>query len=222
MKTDLRKARQFCELLFTWLCHDLADTNLVLQRIKAIAAHAPGHAETRFCKGCVLPIVDRVANQYLNSTFSLTREQIRNSLRCEGISNLKTIYIPGEDQSGYSTFTWGENYQRVSKTGKIYPSDSRGYQPCPDFGIVHKGNAEFCLVGETKFSVTATKVEPLLNEVRRDLRYYVGLPAEPTKDWDYDVGFGIAYAAGGAGPRQSYLFDADWQSDRFVVACFHA
>src|SRR5206468_1595428 len=97
-----------------------------------------------------------------------------------------------------------------------------GYQPCPDFGIVHKDQEKFTLIGETKFSRTGTSIPPLLAEICRDLRYYVGLPPEPDKNWDYDFGFGIAYAAGGVGPRKSYLFADEWEKSRFVIACFYA
>src|SRR5690348_16824090 len=74
VETDLIKARQFCELLYTWLCHELSDASSVLQKVREIESHAPGHAETRFCKGCVLPIIDKIATQYLSATFALNRE----------------------------------------------------------------------------------------------------------------------------------------------------
>lgn len=222
MRTDPAKAMEFCALFYAALRDSLCDTAVVLQRVADIESHAPGHAETRFCKGCVLPIVDSVATRYLQCEMGLTPEQIRGALRCEGISTLAQIYTPAVGQSGFSTFTWGTNYQRISKTGKVYPPGTRGYQPCPDFGIVHKKQEKFTLIGETKFSLTGTSVTPLLAEICRDLRYYVGLPSEPDKSWDYDFGFGIAYAAGGAGPRKSYLFADEWDKSRFVVGCFHA
>lgn len=222
MRTDARKARVFCDLLYSALRDRLSDTNLVLQRVRDFEAHAPGYAETRFCKGCVLPVVDSVATLYLRSELGLAPEQIHAALRCEGISTLPKIYTPAGDQSGFSTFTWGTNYQRVSKSGKPYPPDGRGYQPCPDFGIVHRDEEEFTLVGETKFSQTGASIKPLLVEVCRDLRYYVGLPSEPDKNWDYDFGFGIAYAGGGGGLRKSHLCSDEWDKNRFVVACFYA
>jgi len=221
MSTNPVKAREFCDLLYASLRDGLSDATAVLERVAAIESHAPGHAETRFCKGSVLPIVDSVATRFLRSGLGLTPEQIRASLRCEGFSTLHQLYTPAASQSGFSTFTWGTNYQRISKTGKPYPAESRGYQPCPDFGIVHKQPEKFTLIGETKFSRTAASITPLLAEICRDLRYYVGLPPEPDKSWDYDFGFGIAYAAGGVGFRKSFLFD-EWEKSRFVVACFHA
>jgi hypothetical protein len=222
MRTDPAKARRFCDLLYYALRDSLCDTGVVLQRVTDIESHAPGHAETRFCKGCVLPIIDSVATRYLHSELGLTPKQVRAALRCEGISTLAQIYTPAVGQSGFSTFTWGTNYQRVSKTGKAYPPETRGYQPCPDFGIVHKEQEKFTLIGETKFSRIGTTITSLLAEICRDLRYYIGLPSEPDKSWDYDFGFGIAYAAGGAGARKSYLFSDEWEESRFVVACFHA
>ena len=77
------------------------------------------------------------------------------------------------------------------------------------------------MLGETKFKGDASNISPLIREVKRDLKYYVGLPSEPEKKWDYDFGFGIAYAGGGAGPRKSYLLTDDWNEHRFVIACFH-
>ncbi|HVF70023.1 MAG TPA: hypothetical protein VM940_00260 [Chthoniobacterales bacterium] len=220
MTTDLDNAGEFCQLLYCALRDSLSDTAAVLQRVADIESHAPRHTETRFCKDCVLPVVDSVATHYLQSKLGLTLGQIRSALRCEGVSTLAQVYTPAVGQSGFSTFTWGTNYQRVSKTGKAYPPDSRGYQPCPDFGIVHREKEKFALVGETKFSRGATSSGPLLADICRDLRYYVGLPSQPGKSWDYDFGFGIAYAAGGDGPRQCRLFVDEWEKHRFVVACF--
>ena len=166
---------------------------------------------------------DSIATQFLNAEFGLSRGDVFKALRCEGFSTLHDIYHPAESQSGYSTFTWGTNYQPVSKNGKAHPAEAHWqYQPCPDFGLVHCRSDQKCsLVGETKFSMQESDLTTLLRRVVRDLSYYVGLPSEPEKGWDYDFGFGVAYAAGGSGPRRSFLCDEYWIDHRFLVACFH-
>jgi hypothetical protein len=222
MKTEPTKAREFCELLYAGLVKALCDTDAVRGRVADIAWHACRFPETRFCKGCVLPVVDRAATAFLSGRFGLRAEEIRNALRCEGAKSLPEIYEPGPGQSGFGlVHAYGENYQRTAKNGRV--SDKpRGERPSPDFGIVHRARSKFSMLGETKYSERDTKIEPLLREVVRDLRYYLALPPEPEKNWDYDFGFGVAYAACGAGPRAAFLMTEYWDDGRFVVACFHA
>jgi hypothetical protein len=212
-------ALAFSELLFEELKVALFDPGPVRLRMKEIEDHARGFPESLFTKGCVLPIVDRVATSFLSKEMGLTGEQIHAALRCEGFSTLGKIYRPGPEQSGFSSYPWGTNYQRVSKAGVAYPPEHRGYQPCPDFGIVHEG---FRMLGEVKFSKAATKLEGLLKSVRNDLLFYMGLPVEPEKGWHYDFGFGIAYTGGGTGAGRAELIKDHWDSHRFVIAVFMA
>jgi hypothetical protein len=216
VKTDERVAFTFCECLFAELSERFADSNALQQRLTEISSHSK-HPETLFCKGCVLPIVDSVATRFLSSSLLLGPEQIRAALRCEGISNLQKVYQPGPGQSGFSTYTWGTNYQTTSKSGRAVRS-----RPCPDFGVVQPDNPKFALLGETKFSRRVASATSLVLSVESDLRYYMSLPSEPEKGWHYDYGFGIAYAAGGAGPRKSTLYTQHWAEYRFVVASFSA
>jgi hypothetical protein len=76
------------------------------------------------------------------------------------------------------------------------------------------------MLGETKFSSRKVKADSLVREAARDLRYYVSLPCEPEKGWEYDFGFGVAYAGGGEGRRIANLLTSNWGESRFVVACF--
>jgi hypothetical protein len=219
-KTNLVLAEKFYTSLFKALHESLSDTLAVLDIVSRTRAHAPAFPESRFCKGCVLPVVDTVATNFFTNECDLNTRQIRQALRCEGVTTLNDIYNPSIGQSGFGGATWGKNFQPYDKRGKPAKA-ARGYQPGPDFGIVHQGATKFSMLGETKFKPDSSRVGPLHEEVRRDLKYYVGLPCEPEKEWDYDFGFGIAYAGGGAGFRKSYLATDDWLAHRFVVACFH-
>jgi hypothetical protein len=184
-------ARTFCDELFTLLRERLSNPNTVIERISEIREHARAFPETLFCKGCVLPLVDTAATRFLFESLALDPTRIRGALRCEGFSTLPSIYQPQAGQSGFSTYTWGTNYQLVDKTGK----PRSGYRPCPDFGIAHVEAPKFALLGEVKFALDAPRIETAT--VMRDLRYYLSLPQEPERNWHYDFGFGLIYAAGG-------------------------
>jgi len=218
MITDPNIALLLCVRLFEELRRRLSDPAVVLSRLAQVESHAPTFPEVLFCKGCVLPIVDSVATRFLNSELSLSAAEIHSALRCEGFSSLPKIYTPGTEQSGFSGFTWGTNYQRTDKQGTSLPAEHQGSRPCPDFGIIHLGERRFTLLGETKFKrgnprVTTTSLE-------RELRYYMRLPIEADKHWHYDFGFGLAYAAGGTALRQATLITDNWLTDRFVIAHF--
>lgn len=215
--TDESNARRFIEQLFEALSAGLPDPLKIRRKVEEIRDHAPGFPETRFCKGCVLPIVDTVATRFLHEIYGATPEQVHLALRCEGRSTLKKIYQPGEGQSGFSGITWGTNYQRVSKSGKQYPPEARGYQPCPDFGIVHS-NPKFTILGETKY---AHSRKLSLAGLVKELQYYMRVVREPEKGWDYDFGIGIAYSTAGDTPRRAELIRDHWAADRFMVARFH-
>ena len=194
----------------------LSDPASVRKRVEETRDHAPGFAETRFCKGCVLPIVDTVATHFLSAAYGAAPEQVHLALCCEGQSTLKGIYQPGLGQSGFSGTPWGTNYQRVSKSGKQYPPEARGYQPCPDFGIVHS-NPKFTILGETKY---AERKRVNLAGLVKELQYYMRVAREPDKGWDYDYGIGIAYSAAEDTPRRVELISDHWATDGFMVASF--
>ncbi len=197
------------------LAESLMDPSLTRQRVREIESHARSFPEVRFCKGCILPIVDTTATSLLGSELGLSRAEIRQSLLCEGQSTLPKIYSPEEDQSGFGGITWGENWQRVSKSGQVAPDDKPGYRPCPDFGIVCPDQSTLALLGEVKY--VGNKANASLAGIIDELRYYMGLPIEPDKKWHYRYGVGILYAAGGASPRRLRLITDYWRSDRFAL-----
>lgn len=223
MKTETATAHRFLHSLFDELRHELTDTEKVLQIVHSCRSHAPSFPEVCFCKGCLLPIVDKTATAFLASELDLSRDQIHKSLRCEGFSTLHSIYTPSVHQSGYSGYTWGTNYQTVSKSGKKSSPGSKGYRPCPDFGIIHRQHRRsLSILGEVKFTTKEVSIQCALKHIRNDLKYYMSLPNEPEKGWDYDFGFGVVYCAGdGPSPRKSFLCETHWDDYRFMVACFH-
>lgn len=211
--TDESAARSFIEQLFEAFCLALSDPTEVRRIVETTRDHAPKFPETRFCKACVLPIFDTVATRFLHQRFGKSPVQVREALRCEGVTTLKKIYESGSEQSGFSRSTWGTNFQRMSKSGKAYPPEHRGYQPCPDFGLV-SSNPTFAILGETKYA-EAKKVS--LTGLVRELRYYMNLPREPERGWEYDFGIGIGYSAIGDGLRHAELIRDHWVTDRFMV-----
>jgi hypothetical protein len=213
-------ALRFCIELFEALRGELSDPRMVLDRVEEIIDHARSFAEVRFCKGCVLPVVDSVTTEFFASTLHLGRDEAYRSLRCEGVSSLHKIYSPGVGQSGFSGYTWGTNYQRVGKQGTVFPEDARGERPCPDFGIVHNDATPFNLLGEVKFNKKKPRFSSL-SGLEQEMIYYMTRPIEPDRDWHYTHGFGLAYAAGGSNRRQASLITDHWASHRFVIAYFH-
>ena len=143
-KTDPVLAFRFCEALFEALREALSDPAVVRARMIAARTKVKGRGksdslrEEHFCKGCILPVVDTVATKFLAAELSLTRAEVHAALRCEGITNLLQIYQPNANQAGFSRATWGKNYQLVNKQGRTAPTEHRGYQPCPDFGVVQR------------------------------------------------------------------------------------
>lgn len=215
---------EFSLLLITQLAdalgQALSDPVSVRQKVQEIESHAPSFPEVRFCKGCVLPILDSVTTKMLRAEHDLPREQIRSCLLCEGQSTLPNIYSPGEDQSGFGGITWGENWQRISKSGQVAPDDKPGYRPCPDFGILSATEPGLALLGEVKYA--AQQSGSGLTKLIDELRYYMAIPMEPEKSWHYNYGVGIFYAAAGDQPRRTRLITDHWRSERFALIAIHA
>lgn len=197
------------------LAEDLRDPGQTRARVQEIEKHAPKFPEVRFCKSCVLPTVDTIATSLLHSELGLSGDEIRQSLLCEGQSTLPEIYSPKESQSGFGGVTWGDNWQRVSKSGQVAPADKLGYRPCPDFGIVSPDQSALALLGEVKY--VGNQGTASLAGIIKELRYYMGLPVEPDKKWRYRYGVGILYAAAGDSPRRLRLITDYWRSDRFAL-----
>ena len=109
-------AEEYLRKLTRALATSLRDPAAVHARVAESEAYAPGFPETRFCKGCVLPIVDRVTSEFSESGLGLPRSAAYAALRCEGASTLAGIYTPAEGQTGFSGITWGTNYQPADKS----------------------------------------------------------------------------------------------------------
>src|SRR5579862_5853496 len=104
-RTKIELAEKFYVSLFKALQEALSDTRAVLDLVARTRAHAPTFPESRFCKGCVLPVVDSVATHFLTGDCGLNGHQIRQSLRCEGVTTLNDIYKPSSGQSGFGSAT---------------------------------------------------------------------------------------------------------------------
>lgn len=202
------------------LAQGLADPANVRQKVQDIESHAPAFPEVRFCKGCVLPVLDSVVTKLLRAEHNLTQDQIRSCLLCEGQSTLPGIYTPGEDQSGFGGVTWGENWQRVSKSGQVAPDHKPGYRPCPDFGILCPSSPGLALLGEVKYA--SRESASGLSKLIEELRYYMAVPIEHDKKWSYNYGVGIYYAAAGDQPRRTRLITDHWRSERFALIAIQA
>jgi hypothetical protein len=78
------------------------------------------------------------------------------------------------------------------------------------------------MLGEVKYEPLKTNARAASNKTMKELDYYLSLPRDPAKNWEYDFGFGIAYAAGGPGRRKATLITDHWADKRFAVAAFDA
>jgi hypothetical protein len=209
-------AEEYLRKLTRALAASLRDPGSVHALVAQCEAHAPRFPETRFCKGCVLPIVDRVTNEFFESHLGLSRSAAHAALRCEGASTLPNIYTPGAGQTGYSGITWGTNYQDCDKSGR-----AGTYRPCPNFGIVHAGELSLNILGEVKYAPRAPRRDILFSSIHKDMRYYMDLERAPHLGWPYEFGIGIAYgAAPGTVPDVEILAD-DWDAKNFVIMLFH-
>ena len=83
---DPKIALEYCEELFQSLVEKLCITNHVnniTERLKAKSL-SPTFPEVRFCKGCILPVVDEFTTKYAINKFAANKSDIRSALRCEG------------------------------------------------------------------------------------------------------------------------------------------
>lgn len=77
-----------------------------------------------------------------------------------------------------------------------------------------------CVLGEVKLSIHDVAGQRALREVQRDLSYYLSLPADPARGWDYDFGFGVCYVAGGDRPRAATYITDQFDQRRFSIVAF--
>ena len=73
----------FCELLHAALVQSLQDVSRVTAVVDKLQAQN-SFLESCFCKGSVLPVVDRVTTRFLTEKFHADRHTISQTLRCEG------------------------------------------------------------------------------------------------------------------------------------------
>jgi len=216
MSNSRQIAEEYISKLYRALATALKDSEAVRSSVAKSEAHAPAFEEVRFCKGCVLPVVDRVTTDFFAGRLALPKGAAHAALRCEGASTLSDIYTPREGQSGFSNITWGINYQASDKSGR-----AGSYRPCPDFGVVHLGSPSLNILGEVKYAPKAPRRDVLLTSIRKDMIYYMGLQRAPELNWHYEFGIGIAYgAASGTVPVVEVLAD-DWDSKNFFIMLFH-
>ena len=210
---------EYCETLSTDLASKLNDIAYV-QGIDASLksrAIAPTFPEVRFCKGCVLPIVDETTTKFLSSKAGATREQIRASLRCEGFQTLPQYYEFNERMSGYIGSPWNRDKILPSKSGASQHTGAN-----PDFSVRFNGVASLRVVGEVKYLPGRFTSAAGVQQVKRELLHYLSIRTSSHSDWAHDVGFGIMYCAKGDTDRKADLIMDYWHSDNIAIAYFYA
>jgi hypothetical protein len=205
---DTRSALQFCHELHRELAIEISDPVIVRGRVESLRA-MNGCRESRFCKGCILPIVDRVATRFLTTQFHVSRAEIRRALRCEGFNT--PMYTRTEAHSGFSSHSRSNSYHPGDKSGRRQQS-----RRSPDFCI--RSADQLRIVGELKH---LPRVSPAITaQVVRELRDYLAIASEPTSDWGHDFGFGLIYGFGGDTPHMSQAALDYWESDHIFLSLF--
>jgi hypothetical protein len=215
--TDLSVSLDFAQRLFDRLRADLTDVTGVkatVERLKPLARTFP---ESRFCKGCILPIVSEVANTFLAEHFGASSSEVFNALRCEGFENLAAFYQITEARTGFCGSAWNRDKQPVSKCGERTGSGAN-----PDFCIWYSKQGQLRLAGETKYEASRRSSQAAVRSVLTDLQHYLSIKSCSHSDWGHDFGFGIAYCAGGEQPRKAELLTDYWESDKVLIAYFSA
>jgi hypothetical protein len=213
--TNVTDALEFAEEVAAELRLKLSNVRFVRERVMALESLAKAFPETRFCKGCVLPIVDELANRYLASRYGAQQFEVFQSLRCEGYHNLCAYYPIGGGKSGFASYARGNTYRSDCKQGT-----NRASRPSPDFCIRLATPAPFRLVGETKFSLKLISTAKLAANLLHDLRYYLAIDSEPNSDWGHDFGMGVGYCAAEDGEREARVVRDHWDSDRILLVLF--
>jgi hypothetical protein len=213
--TKVTDALDFAEQLAAEVRLKLCDVRFVCERVVALEPLAKGFPETRFCKGCVLPIVDELANRYLTSRYGASGYDVFESLRCEGYHNLSAYYPTGNGKTGFSSYARGNTYRSDCKQGT-----GRASRPSPDFCIRLSDPSPFRLVGESKFSLKPISTAKLAADLLHDLRYYLAINSEPNSDWGHDFGIGVGYCAADNGMRDAQIVHDHWDSDHILLVLF--
>jgi len=218
MSTEKLDGLEFCETLFLALATRLTNIAYVQDIDASLKAKAiaPTFPEVRFCKGCVLPIVDETTTSFLSSRAGASREEIRASLRCEGFQTLAQYYEPNSGMSGYIGSPWNRDKTLPSKSG-----DSQHTGANPDFCVRFNGTKSLRVVGEVKYLPNRLTSASSVQQVQRELLHYLSIQTSSHSDWGHDFGFGIMYCAKGASNRKAELIMDFWRSDKIAIAYFH-
>jgi hypothetical protein len=198
---------EFCHALHERLAVRLADVDAIRSRVKMLRSQN-SFQESCFCKGCVLPVVDSLATQFLGSRYGASRYEVHQALRCEGFDT--PMYACDESQVGFSSHSRSNSYHPGDKSGRRAQS-----RRSPDFCI--RFASALRLVGELKYlpAVRASDVA----KVAHELRDYLSIQSEPTSDWGHDVGFGLLFSFGGDELRTAASVLDYWESDRIFITC---
>ena len=219
MSSEKLDGLEYCETLFAALAEKLTDVAYVQDVDESLKARgiAPTFPETRFCKGCVLPIVDVITTAYLRSKAEASQDAIRASLRCEGFQTLSQYYEFNNSMSGYIGSPWNRDKTLPSKSG-----DSQHTGANPDFCVRFNGAKSLRVVGEVKYLPNRLTSAAGVQQTHRELLHYLSIQTSSHSDWAHDFGFGIMYCAKGDSARGAELVMDYWQSDKIAIAYFHA
>jgi hypothetical protein len=215
--TDCNIPLDFGNRLFNRLRDELTDVTAVKSKVERLTPLARAFPETRFCKGCVLPIVSEAANQFLFERFCASSSEVFKALRCEGFENLEAFYPITATRTGFCGSPWNRDRQPLSKCGQ-----RAGAGANPDFCIWYSARGQLRLAGETKYKASRRTSRAAVRAVLEDLRYYLAIKSCSHSDWAHDFGFGVAYCAGGEQPRKAELLLDYWDSDKVLIAYFSA
>ena len=205
----------FARRLFDQLHADLTNVTAVNATVERLMPLARTFPEVRFCKGCVVPVVSEVANDFLAKQFGASSSEVFAALRCEGFKNLAEFYEITETRTGFSGTAWNRDRQPLSKCGGLTDSGAN-----PDFCIWYTKRGRLRMAGETKYKSSLRNSLASVQSVLADLRYYLSIESCSHSDWGHDFGFGVAYCAGGNEPRKAELISDYWKSDKVLIAYF--
>jgi hypothetical protein len=193
MASDMSIPLDFTKRLYDRLRPELTNVTAIKTTVEWLARTFP---EVRFCKACVLPIVNEVANLFLAERFDASRQDVFRALRCEGFKNLSQFY----EISDTRTRSCGSPANRDKQT----LSKSRGQTnsgASPDFCIWYSStHGQLRMVGEAKYPASQRSSQPAVRDVLADLRYYLAIKSCSHSAWAHDFGFGVVYCAGGDQP----------------------
>lgn len=216
--TELEVALEYCEGLYQALVKSLCisnHVNSITEHLKSISL-SPTFPEVRFCKGCVLPVVDEFTTQFLISKFSASKSDIRNALLCEGFQTIEQYYPKTDRMSGYSRSPWNRDKILDSKSGSAIKSGAN-----PDFCVRYIHKNKLRVVGEVKYLPKRKSSDAGIQQILSELRHYMAIPSSSHSDWGHDFGFGIMYCGNTPSASKVELVRDAWKTERIVIAYFH-